>query len=390
MGKPQQVRARRSGIGSRTSGAAARRRLRVALVSPYSVTVPGGVQNQVLGLAHELRRMDHHVSVLAPVDGETPPGVTSVGRSITIATNGSSAPVAPYPTAVRRTLRILRRGAFDVVHLHEPFSPSITIPVMLARPAPLVGTFHAAGDQPAYRLLGRPFRLLARRLEARAAVSETAASPVRRYLGGTYEVLFNGVDIGHFDLGESVRVDPPAVLFLGRDDPRKGLGVLLDALALLPPELTIWIAGPGTDEGHHRDRHGADSRIRWLGELTEAEKVFRLQAASVVCVPSLQAESFGIVLLEAMAAGTPIVASDLRAYRSLTDGGRAAQLVTAAEPSAIADGVLRILRNRDVARAQRTAGLEIAERYGMRTLAERYIAIYEATVARAAGQPARS
>mgnify|MGYP001825322203 CR=1 FL=1 len=359
--------------------------MRVALVSPYSVSVPGGVQNQVLGLARELRRVDHEVAVVAPVDGPVPAGVMSVGRSITISTNGSFARVAPYPAAVWRALQILRRHAFDVVHLHEPFSPSITIPVMLARPRPLVGTFHAAGDQPAYRWLGRSFRLLSRRLDARAAVSETAAAPVRRYLGGTYEVLFNGIDARRFDRGGPARVEPPVVLFIGRDEPRKGLAVLLDALPLLPSELTVWVAGPRTDNGHLRRRHGADPRICWFGELTESEKIDRLRAASVVCIPSLQAESFGVVLLEAMAAGTPIVASDLPAYRSVTDGGRAAQLFTAADPAALADGVRRVLRDHDVANAQRAVGFEITERYSMRSLAEHYLAIYNRTITRAEG-----
>lgn len=364
--------------------------MRVGLVSPYSVSVPGGVQSQVLGLASELRRRAHQVTVIAPVDGPVPAGVTAAGRSISIPVNGSRASMAPHPWAARRTLQILRQGAFDVVHLHEPLAPSITIPVLLARPGPLVGTFHAAGDQTAYRLLGRPLQWLARRLDARVAVSETAAAPARRYLGGSYEVLFNGIDTQRFDVKDAARVDAPTVLFLGRHEPRKGLEVLLDAMPLLPPHISLWVAGPGTDSGRLRQRYSADPRICWLGSLTDDEKVARLRAASVVCLPSLHAESFGVVLLEAMAAGTPIVASDLPAYRSVTDDGRAAHLVPAAEPAALADGVLHVLHDTDLAQAQQAAGAAITERYSMRALAERYLAIYEQTSSRTTPRTARN
>jgi phosphatidylinositol alpha-mannosyltransferase len=352
--------------------------LRIALVSPYSVSVPGGVQHQVLGLAVELRAMGHDVTVVAPVDGAVPAGVHTVGGSVRLGTNGSIAPVAPWPAAVRRALRAVRHGRFDVVHLHEPFAPSITIALLLAAPRPLVGTFHAAGDQRAYRMLGRVLlRRPARRLDRRVAVSETAAAPARRYLGGSYEVLFNGIDLSRFAGPPAMPCDPPAVLFLGRDEPRKGLGVLLDAMSLLPPQVTLWVAGPGTDTGRARRGRGDDPRIRWLGALTEDEKVARLRSASVICVPSLRAESFGVVLLEAMAAGTPIVASDLPAYRAVTDGGRAALLVAPGDAPAIAASVQRVLDDAGVAAACRAAGSAMVERCSMRALAEHYVAIYE-------------
>jgi phosphatidylinositol alpha-mannosyltransferase len=357
--------------------------LRIALVCPYSVSVPGGVQNQVLGLARELRTMGHDVTVVAPVDGAAPPGVRSVGCSVRLGTNGSIAPVAPYPAAVWRALRTVRHGGFDVVHLHEPFSPSITIPLLLAAPRPIVGTFHAAGDQRAYRVLGRTvLRRAARRLDRRVAVSEIAAAPARRYLGGSYDVLCNGIDRSRYSGPPMASNRLPAVLFLGRDEPRKGLDVLLGALALLPPEVTLWVAGPGTDTGRARRRHGDDPRVRWLGALTEDEKVARLRSASVVCVPSLRAESFGVVLLEAMSAGAPIVASDLPAYRAVTDGGRAAQLTAPGDPAAIAASVRRLLDDAAVAGACRTAGFAAVERYSMRALAERHVSIYEEVTGR--------
>jgi phosphatidylinositol alpha-mannosyltransferase len=272
------------------------------------------------------------------------------------------------------------------LHLHEPLAPSITIPVLLAHPAPLVGTFHAAGEQTPYRWLGNSPRRLSRRLDARVAVSDTAAALARRYLGGTYEVLFNGIDARPFVIVTRGPVNTSTVLFLGRDEPRKGLEVLLDAMPLLPAHIELWIAGKGTDHGSLHELHGHNPRIRWLGQLTDDEKIARLRTASVVCVPSLYGESFGIVLLEAMAAGTPIVASDLPAYRTLAHEGGAAHLVPPADPAALANGLRRVLDNTAYANALEAAGVAIAQRYSMQALAEQYLTIYKAVVARRRSQ----
>ncbi len=351
--------------------------MRVGLVSPYSLSAPGGVQTQVLGLADELRRLGHHVAVIGPTDGPPLGGVTPVGRSIPIRVNGSVAPMAPHPSAAVRTLRTLRQGGFDVVHLHEPLAPSITIPALVAHPAPLVGTFHAAGDRTPYRWLGGSLRRLAGRLDARVAVSETAARLAHRHLGGTYEVLFNGIDVRRHSSADPARVDAPTVLFLGRHEPRKGLDVLLAAMAQLPDDLVLWVAGDGPEHHRLRRRHGADARIRWLGRLGDDDKIARLRAATVVCVPSLHGESFGIVLLEAMAAGTPVVASDLPAYRALTDHGRAAHLVAAGDATALAGGLLHVLHDPCHAADLRASGERLTQRYTLETLARRYVTIYE-------------
>lgn len=228
--------------------------------------------------------------------------------------------MAPHPAAAWRTRRALGQGGHDVVHLHEPLAPSITIPALLLASAPLVGTFHAAGERTPYRAPGLApvARRLARRLRVRVAVSDAAAELAQRHLGGCYHVVGNGLDPTRFASPRPPLAVPRSILFLGRDEPRKGLPVLLRALRSLSDDVVLRVADPGCPTG----RPGADPRVRWLGPLDEAAKVDELQRASVVCAPSLGGESFGLVLLEAMAAGTPVVASDLPGYRAATGSDR--------------------------------------------------------------------
>ncbi len=319
--------------------------MRIAAVCPYSLSVPGGVQHQVLGLAREVRLLGHEVDVIAPCDGEPPTGAVSVGRSYRFRVNGSSAPMAPTPAAAARTIRVLASGRYDILHLHEPLAPSITIAALLAHSAPIVGTFHAAGDSTPYRWFGPPLKLLARRIDARVAVSPSASDLVGRHLGGRCEVLFNGVEASIRAAAfpePSVAAAPPNILFVGRHDPRKGLEVLLQAMAGLPGDVVLRVAGDGPDRARLQARFAADARIQWLGRISEADKIQHLRAASVVCVPSLFGESFGIVILEAMAVGTPVIASDLPGYRQLTANGTAAVLVAPSDPIALADAVVRL------------------------------------------------
>jgi phosphatidylinositol alpha-mannosyltransferase len=350
--------------------------VRVGLVCPYSLSFDGGVQLQVVGLARALRRLGHSVEIIAP--GDVPPDVggTSTGGAFPFRVNGSTAPMSPQPAAAIRTVRALRRGGFDVLHLHEPLAPSITIPALLARPAPVVATFHAAGDRTPYRWLGPSLRRLANRIDARVAVSEPAAELASCHLGGRYELLYNGIDIGRFRGPRAAEVDRPTILFLGRHEPRKGLDVLLDAFSSLPVEVTLRVVGDGPATDGLRRRSGGDTRISWLGRLPEADKIRELRAASVVCAPSRHGESFGMVLLEAMAAGTPVVASDVPGYRSLSRDGRAVLLVPPGNPRALAGGLLRVLSDDRLASGLRAEGAEHVRHFSMDDLALRYVEIY--------------
>lgn len=351
--------------------------LRVAMVSPYSVSVPGGVQAQALGLAREMRRMGHEVRVLAPCDGPPPePFVTPLGSSLPTSDNGSVAPVAPDPSAALRTIRALNDEAFDVVHLHEPLVPGPTATALLLQLAPSVGTFHAAGDSASYRVWNRTARWAVDHLSARVAVSEAARDLAHRYLGGEYAVLFNGIETSRFRREGAARESAPVLFFCGRYEPRKGLDVLVAAMASLPADVRLWVASDGAGIEQLRDSVRGDGRIEWLGRVTEDDKIDRLNRCSVFCAPSLGGESFGIVLLEAMAAGAPLVASDIDGYRQVASDGIEALLVPPGEPAALAAGIRRVLGDQPFRDGLVARGRERAERYSMASLAQAYLAIY--------------
>ena len=207
------------------------------MVCPYSLTIPGGVQMQVLALARDLRALGFVVQVLAPCDGAPPEaGVTPLGKSIPWATNGSVAPIAPDPSAAVRTIRALRSEEFDVVHIHEPFVPGPSLTALLFCDQPTVGTFHRAGASRAYQFLGPLTRRVGKRLTRRVAVSQDALDTARDGIGGEFTVLFNGIDVDRFASAAPMPTDGPTVLFFGRHEPRKGLGVLLEAAAALPDD----------------------------------------------------------------------------------------------------------------------------------------------------------
>jgi phosphatidylinositol alpha-mannosyltransferase len=352
--------------------------VRVGLVCPYSLTVPGGVQLQVLGLARALRAQGHDARVLAPSDGPPPdPGVTPLGNSIPTAANGSVAPIAPDPSAQLRLLRAFRDEDFDVLHLHEPMVPGPAMTTCVVKPAPLVGTFHAAGHVGPYVWGRTPLRWLAGRLDRRTAVSADARELARRWLGGEYEVLFNGIEVDRFAAPEPWPTDGPTILFLSRHEPRKGLATLLEAVTALPAELRVWVASDGPETAALRARFAGDPRIEWLGRLTEEDKIRRLRGADVFCAPSLRGESFGVILLEAMAAGTPIVASDLPGYANVARRGLDAELVPPGDPAVLAEALEGVLTRPERAAELVASGYERAEHFSMARLAERYLEMYD-------------
>ena len=186
--------------------------MRIGIICPYSLSVPGGVQMQALGLARTMRARGCSVRVLGPCDGAPPDvGVTPLGKSLPAIYNGSTAPIAPDPACQLRAIRAIRDEAFDVIHLHEPLAPGPTTTALLTRPAPLLGTFHAAGSSLAYDVMPRVSRFLASRLDYRAAVSEEARDMASEALGGDYDLLYNGIDLPAYRSAEPepVRSDAP-------------------------------------------------------------------------------------------------------------------------------------------------------------------------------------
>ena len=351
--------------------------LRVGMVCPYSLSVPGGVQAQVMGLSRELRRMGIEVRVLAPCDGPPPATfVTPLGNSLPTSANGSIAPLAPDPSCQLRTIRTLIDEEFDVLHLHEPFLPGPTQTATLLHTAPIIGTFHSAGESAAYKYLRRPVLAASHRLAHRVAVSKDAEELVHRYIGGEYEILFNGVELDQYATIGPYPTVGPTVFFLGRHEERKGLDVLLAAMRQLPDDVRLWVAGTGPDTARLRAQYAGDSRIEWLGRITDEDKVARLKGATVFCAPSLHGESFGVVLVEAMAADTAIVASGLDGYRNVATDDVNAVLVEPGDVGALAAGLKRALYDSDLRGRLVAAGGPRADEFSMRRLAELYAAHY--------------
>jgi phosphatidyl-myo-inositol alpha-mannosyltransferase len=352
--------------------------VRIGLVCPYSLTIPGGVQAQVLGLARTLRALGTDVRVLAPCDGPPPdPCVTPLGASVPTASNGSVAPLAPDPAAQLRTIRALRDEAFDVIHLHEPLAPGPTMTTLLFRNAPMLGTFHRAGDSAAYAVAKPGVRWLARRLDLRCAVSKDALVTAERALGGTYEMLFNGIEVERFAKATPAASTGPTIFFIGRHEERKGLAVLLDALRHLPADVTVWVGGTGPQTESLRARHGGDPRIEWLGRLSDDEVAARMRGAAVFCAPSLHGESFGVVLLEAMAAGAVVVASALDGYANVATDQVDALLAPPGDSAALGQALVRALDDGRLRSQLVAAAEQRAQEFSMVRLAEAYISRYE-------------
>ena len=360
--------------------------LRVGLVCPYSLSIPGGVQAQVMGLARELRARGHEARVLGPCDGPPPSGfVTPLGNSLPAAANGSIAPIAPDAPAVLRTLRALNDEAFDVLHLHEPLAPGPTVTSLVVHRAPTVGTFHAAGTSASYRFLKGPMRRLITRIDHKVVVSKDALALAQSHFGGENEVLFNGVEIGYITSVspfERKGYGAPVIFFCGRHEYRKGLTVLVDALDLLDTPFQLWIASEGPDTAELMRRTSGDDRVEWLGRITDEEKFSRLRAADVFCAPSLGGESFGVVLIEAMAAGTTVVASALDGYRNVATDDVDSLLVPPGEPDALAFALGRAMSDRQLADRLRAAGIARADQFAMSSLADRYVEIYRRLIDR--------
>lgn len=355
--------------------------MRVGMFSPYSLSVHGGVQDQVLGLARALRKHGLNVRVLGPCDGPPPePGVTPLGNAIPVDANGSVAPIAPDLAATLRTIRALRDERFDVLHLHEPLVPGPNQTALITKYAPIVGTFHAAGVSASYRWLRLPLKRISKAIDIRCAVSPDAMALAQRVMGGSCDLLFNGVDVERFRDAEPWPHDgPPAVFFVGRHEERKGLQVLLEAHKLLTLDTELWIAstGPLTEELKSQYR---DPRIKWLGRISNGEKARRWAAASVYCAPSLGGESFGVVLLESMAAGTPVVASAIDGYRNVATDGIDALLVRPNDPMLLAKALHRVLSEPSVSEQLVLSGSQTATRYSLDALARAYIERYERLV----------
>lgn len=365
--------------------------MRVGLVCPYSWDIPGGVQAHVRDLAEALIELGHEVSLLTPADEDTPlpPYAVSAGRAVPVRYNGSVARLQFGPVSAARARRWLREGRFDVLHLHEPSTPSLSLTVLMLARGPIVATWHSSITRSrTLSALSAPLQPFMEKITGRIAVSAAARRVQVEHLGGDAVEIPNGVAVAHYATAEALPgyPRPGTVGFLGRyDEPRKGMPVLLDGLARLAPgrpELRLLVAGRGdADDLLSELPPVLAGRVELMGQVSEADKARMLRSIDVYCAPNLGGESFGIILLEAMAAGAPIVASDLDPFRRVLDDGRAGTLFRTGDPAALAKALAGLLD--DPARRQRLVGIgaEVVAGYDWQVVAKQVVAVYETVVA---------
>jgi phosphatidylinositol alpha-mannosyltransferase len=365
--------------------------MRVGLVSPYPWDVPGGVVAHISDLAEALIARGHDAQVISPVDDDEltlPTWVTRAGRSVPVPYNGSVSRLLLGPVSQARVRRWLHDGHFDVLHVHSPETFSLSLLALGNARGPIVATFHASN--PRSRIMAwmqNPLQVYLEKLAGRIAVSDAARKTIVDHLGGDAVVIPNGVHVARYAGAQPLAGWPGeqgAVAFVGRlDEPRKGLAVLLAAWPLIRrkrPGLRLLVAGPGELDADVPDG------VTVLGQVSDADKARVYAAADVYVAPNTGGESFGIVLLEAMAAGTPIVASDLEAFRRVLEDGRLGVLTPVGDPVALAGAVDGLLEDADRRTALVRAGNQAVTRYDWSVVTRQILRVYETAIAASTGR----
>ncbi|HEY3996372.1 MAG TPA: glycosyltransferase family 4 protein [Mycobacterium sp.] len=365
--------------------------MRIGMVCPYSFDVPGGVQSHVLQLAEVMRARGHDVSVLAPVSPHAalPEYVVSAGKAVPIPYNGSVARLRFGPASHRKVKKWLVEGDFDVLHLHEPNAPSLSMLALNIAEGPIVATFHTSTTKSltltVFQGILRPMH---EKIIGRIAVSDLARRWQMEALGTDAVEIPNGVDVDSF--ASAARLDGyprpgKTVLFLGRyDESRKGMSVLLEALPRVVErfaDVQLLVVGRG-DEDHLRSQAGElVKHIRFLGQVDDAGKASAMGSADVYCAPNTGGESFGVVLVEAMAAGTPVVAGDLDAFRRVLCDGELGCLVPVGDGTALADALVALLENGVLRERYVAAAAQAVKRYDWSVVASQILRVYETVAA---------
>jgi phosphatidylinositol alpha-mannosyltransferase len=362
------------------------RTLKIGIVCPYGWDTPGGVQNHVRDLAEYLIAAGHNVSVLAPVIDETkiPSYVTSAGKPIAIPYNGAVARVLFGPIAFARVRQWIAQGDFDILHLHEPAIPSISLLACWAAEGPMVGTFHAAAKrQKAIFAIGPILEPVIEKLSARIAVSEAARETLTEHLETDAVVIPNGIYADRYRDGVAQEKWQGNTLgFIGRfEEPRKGLSVLVDALPIISrfaPDVRVFIAGPGeSDEVIESIDPQLRSRFTFLGKISEQDKANFLASISLYIAPNTGGESFGIILAEALAGGATVVASDIPAFDSLLNHGQYGELFESESSTDLAKRVIDLLRDEKRRVEIGKAGKLHAQQFDWKVVADQIFSIYE-------------
>ncbi|WP_310729122.1 glycosyltransferase family 4 protein [Streptomyces sp. N2A] len=367
--------------------------MKIGIVCPYAWDVPGGVQFHIRDLAEHLIRLGHEVSVLAPSDDDTPlpPYVVSAGRAVPVPYNGSVARLNFGFLSAARVRRWLQNGAFDVLHIHEPASPSLGLLACWAAQGPIVATFHTSNPRSRAMIAAYPILQPAlEKISARIAVSEYARRTLVEHLGGDAVVIPNGVDVDFF-----ARAEPKAawqgktIGFIGRiDEPRKGLPVLMKALPKIlaeVPDARLLVAGRGDEEEAVASLPAElRSRVEFLGMVSDEDKARLLRSVDLYVAPNTGGESFGIILVEAMSAGAPVLASDLDAFAQVLDQGEAGELFTNEDADTLATAAVRLLGDPARLAELRTRGTRHVRRFDWSTVGADILAVYETVTAGAA------
>ncbi|RKN44679.1 glycosyltransferase family 4 protein [Streptomyces hoynatensis] len=364
--------------------------MRIGIVCPYSWDVPGGVQFHVRDLAEHLIRQDHDVSVLAPADEDTPlpPYVVSAGRAVPVPYNGSVARLNFGLLSAARVRRWVHEGDFDVLHIHEPAAPSLALLTCWAARGPIVATFHTSNPRSRAMIAAYPILQPAlEKISARIAVSEYARRTLVEHLGGDAVVIPNGVDVGFFAGAEpKAEWQGQTIGFIGRiDEPRKGLPVLMRALPGIlaaRPEARLLVAGRGDrKEAVAGLPPAVRERVEFLGMVSDEDKARLLRSVDLYVAPNTGGESFGIILVEAMSAGAPVLASDLDAFAQVLDGGAAGELFPNEDAGALAAAAARLLGDPERRAELRERGSRHVRRFDWTTVGADILAVYETVTA---------
>lgn len=380
--------------------------MRIGIVCPYSWDVPGGVQFHIRDLAEHLVAQGHAVSVLAPADesladgaGEgdggapsrLPPYLVSAGRAVPVPYNGSVARLTFGFLSAARARRWVHEGDFDVLHLHEPASPSLSLLTCWAAQGPIVATFHTSNPRSRAMIAAYPILQPAlEKISARIAVSEYARRTLVEHLGGDAVVIPNGVHVDFFARAEpKPEWQGDTLGFIGRiDEPRKGLPVLMRALPRIlaeRPQTRLLVAGRGdTAEAAALLPPRFRDRVEFLGMIDDEDKARLLRSVDVYVAPNTGGESFGIILVEAMSAGAPVLASDLDAFVQVLGGGAAGEVFANEDADALAEAALRLLASPERRAELRERGMRQVRRFDWSTVGADIMAVYETVTTGAA------
>ena len=356
--------------------------LRVAIICPYSMSVPGGVQNQVILQMNELRKNGVDARIIAPCDG-VPPNqyVIPVGTTRVLKGNGSLVPIADDKEVNSMTLGAIANFSPDVLHLHEPMVPGPTMSAMIGADIAMVATFHAAGEgSQAMKYIRHPARGAISRIHQKICVSNEAVLLASKYIPGDYGVIPNALDLNEFKYIDPWPHTKPIVMFVGRHEERKGLRFLVDAWLnskIAQDKFELWIAGNGVETNELVSKTAHCKSIHFVGRIDDKELIRRLYSCEVLVAPATGGESFGIVLLEAMATNCAILASDIPGYAGVARHNQEAILVEPGSSKLLKEALENLLNDKDGRdKLKRNSAIRVKE-FSIESTVEKYQKVYE-------------